>query len=71
MVAVMGESVEIMVQRAGRPLVWGTQELWPVRYPVFWLLHGLRREDSAAGTAMFEPSGRRGGACGILIPVGA
>ena len=40
MVVVMGESIEIMVQRAGRPLVWGTQELWPVRYPVFRLLYG-------------------------------
>jgi hypothetical protein len=70
----MDESVEIMVQRAGRSLAWGTQEPWPVRYPVFWLPYGLRREDPAADITMSESSGRRGswgGACGILVPVGA
>lgn len=74
MVAVMGESAEIMVQRAGMPPARGTQKPWPVRYPVFWLLYGLRRKDSVASITMSEPSGRwggRGGAGGILVPVGA
>jgi len=59
MVAAMSESVEI------------TEEPWPVRYPVIWLPHGLRRDDAAAVITVSEPPGCRGGVGGILTPVGA
>jgi hypothetical protein len=71
-VAAMGESVEIMVQRAGVLPGWGTEKPRPVRYPVIWLRHGLRRGDSAAVITTSELSGylgSRGGACGMLVPV--
>jgi hypothetical protein len=70
----MGESVEIMVQRAGVLPGWGTEKPRPVRYPVIWLRHGLRRGDSAAVITTSELSGylgSPGGACDMLVPVGA